>query len=101
VGAALTLLGILAFVAIGQPQGSATPPTGKDWLVSGLSIFVLIVLLAWIATQRRGAVAATLFAAAAGIGFAYQAAAAKLFMTQIGYGLGVNLTSWTTYALII
>jgi hypothetical protein len=77
VGAALTLLGILAFIAIGQPQGSATPPTGKDWLVSGLSRSVLIVLLAWMATQRRGAVATTLFAAAAGIGFALQQSALK------------------------
>jgi hypothetical protein len=42
-----------------------------------------------------------LFATAAGIGFGIQAAVTKEFMGQLGYGLGVILTSWTTYALII
>jgi drug/metabolite transporter (DMT)-like permease len=101
IGACLTLLGILTFVAIGQPQGGAAQPEAKAWLTSGLSITALILLLAWLAQRRRGAISATLFAAAAGIGFAYQAAVTKVFVTQIGYGLGVILSSWTTYALIL
>ena len=101
IGACATLLGILMFVAVGQPQGGASQPEATTWLTSGLIIAALILLLSWQAQRRRGAVAATLFAAAAGTGFAYQAAVTKLFVTQIGYGLGVILTSWTTYALIL
>jgi drug/metabolite transporter (DMT)-like permease len=100
-GACLTLLGILTFVAIGQPQGGASQPEAKAWVTSGLSITALILLLAWLAQRRRGAISATLFATAAGTGFAYQAAVTKVFVTQIGYGLGMILTSWTTYALIL
>jgi drug/metabolite transporter (DMT)-like permease len=101
IGAVLTLLGILAFVAIGQPQGGASQPEARDWLVSGLSISALILLLAWLANRRRGAVAETLFATAAGTGYAFQAAVTKVFVTQIGNGVGAILTSLTPYALIL
>jgi multidrug transporter EmrE-like cation transporter len=57
--------------------------------------------LAWLAHQRHGAVAAALFATAAGLGFAFQASVTKVFMTQLGYGLGAILSTWTTYALIL
>lgn len=36
----------------------------------------------------------------AGLGFAFQAAVTKVFVTVIGDGLGPILSSWTTYALI-
>jgi drug/metabolite transporter (DMT)-like permease len=101
IGACLTLFGILTFVAIGQPQGGGSQPEARDWLISGLFITTLILLLAWLANRRRGAVAATLFATAAGTGYAFQAAVTKVFVTQIGNGLGAILTSWTPYALIL
>lgn len=100
-GACLTLLGIILFVAVGQPQGGISQPATTAWLAAGLGITALVILLAWLARKRRGAVSAALFATAAGLGFAFQAAVTKVFMTQIGYGLGVILSSWTTYALII
>jgi len=101
IGASATLVGIVALVALGQPQGGISQPEASAWLTSGLIIVVLMVLLAGIARRRRGAIAATLFASAAGLSFAFQASVTKVFMTQIGYGLGVILTSWTTYALIL
>jgi len=101
IGASATLIGIVALVALGQPQGGISQPEAPAWLTSGLIIVALMVILAGIARRRRGAVAATLFASAAGLSFAFQASVTKVFMTQIGYGLGVILTSWTTYALIL
>jgi drug/metabolite transporter (DMT)-like permease len=101
IGACITLLGIITFVAIGQPQNSAALPEAAAWLSSGIIITGLMVLLAWLAIKRRGAVSAALFATAAGLGFAFQAAVTKVFVTQIGYGLVAILTSWTTYALIL
>jgi drug/metabolite transporter (DMT)-like permease len=101
IGACITLLGIILFVVVGQPQGGISQPEASAWLAAGLSITILVLLLAWLANRRRGAVAAALFATAAGLGFAFQAAVTKVFMTQIGYGLGAILSSWTTYALII
>jgi drug/metabolite transporter (DMT)-like permease len=100
-GASATLIGIILFVAVGQPQGSSSLPEGSAWLISGLAIAALMLLTAWLANRRRGALSATLFAGAAGLGFAFQAAVTKLFMTQIGYGLAAILSSWTTYALIL
>ena len=101
IGASATLIGIVALVALGQPQGGISQPESTAWLTSGLIIITLIVILAGFARRRRGALAATLFATAAGLSFAYQASVTKLFVTQIGFGLGVILTSWSTYALIL
>lgn len=101
IGACTTLLGIILFVAVGQPQGGSSQPEATAWLTSGLIIIALMILLAWLANRRRGAAAAALFATAAGLGFAYQAAVTKVFVTQLGYGLGAILSSWTTYALIL
>jgi drug/metabolite transporter (DMT)-like permease len=100
IGACATLIGIVLFVAVGQPQGGTSQPEAKAWWISGLIIVALMLLLASWARQRRGAVSAALFATAAGIGFAFQAAVTKVFVTQLGYGLGAILSSWTTYALI-
>ena len=100
IGACATFFGIVFFVAVGQPQGGTSQPEEKAWWVSGLIIVALMLLLAVQARRRRGAVAAALFATAAGLGFAFQAAVTKVFMTQIGYGLSAILSTWTTYALI-
>lgn len=61
----------------------------------------LMLLLAWLAHSRHGPASAALFATSAGLGFAFQAAVTKVFVTQLGYGLGAILSTWTTYALII
>jgi drug/metabolite transporter (DMT)-like permease len=101
IGASATLLGIIAFVAVGQPQGGTTQPEASTWLVSGIILAGLIVLLARFANQRRGAVAAAMFATAAGLSYAFQAAVTKVFVTQIGSGVMALITTWTPYALII
>jgi drug/metabolite transporter (DMT)-like permease len=101
IGACITLIGIILFVAVGQPQGGTSQPDSASWWSSILIITILILILSRIATRRRGATAAALLATAAGLSYAFQAAVTKVFMTQIGYGVAVLLTSWTTYALII
>jgi drug/metabolite transporter (DMT)-like permease len=100
-GAVITLVGIILFVAVGQPQGGVAEPPPSAWLTSGLIIAALMCLLAWLASRRRGAASAAMFAAAAGLSFAFQAAVTKVFMNEIGYGLASILSSWTTYALIL
>ena len=101
IGACLTLLGIISFVAVGQPQGGTSQPEVTSWWTSGLIITALMLLLAWLARRQHGPVAAALFATSAGLGFAFQAAVTKVFVTQLGYGLGAILSTWTTYALIL
>ncbi len=101
IGALATLLGIVSFVALGQPQGGTSQPEASAWLTSGLIFLLVILLLGWLARQRRGTLAAALFATGAGLCYAYQAAVTKVFMDQLGYGLGAILSSWTTYALIL
>jgi drug/metabolite transporter (DMT)-like permease len=101
IGATLTLFGIVAFLALGQPQGGIYQPESSAWLASILFILITMLLLAWLASRRRGPMSAAMFATAAGISFGFQAAVTKVFVNQIGYGLLVILTTWSTYALII
>jgi drug/metabolite transporter (DMT)-like permease len=101
VGACMTLLGIVLFVAVGQPQGGTSQPEAAAWWTAGIVTVGLMLLMAGLARRRRGAVSAALFATAAGLGFAFQAAVTKVFVTLIGSGLGAILASWTTYALIV
>jgi hypothetical protein len=101
IGACITLVGIISFVALGQPQGGTSEPTATAWWTSGLIIGGLMLLLGKLAYQRHGAVAAALFATAAGLSYAFQAAVTKVFMSQLGYGVAALLSSWTTYALIL
>ncbi|MGZ4692840.1 MAG: DMT family transporter [Acidimicrobiales bacterium] len=101
VGASFVLVGIIAFVVVGQPEGGISDPSATAWWISGLLSAVTMALLAGTARRRGGALAAALFAMSAGIGFAYQAAVTKVFVAQLGNGLGGVLTTWTTYALIL
>jgi hypothetical protein len=101
IGAGATFVGIVAFLGLGQPQGGISQPKDSAWWACGLTIVAIMFLLSGLARRRRGAIAAALFATAAGIGFGFQAAVTKVFVDLIGNGLGVILTSWTTYALII
>jgi len=100
VGALCTLMGIVAFLVLGQPQSGTSQPEASTWWTAGIVIIAAMLLLAWLAQRRRGAMAATLFAAAAGISYGFQAAVTKVFVTQLGGGLGAILTSWTPYALV-
>ena len=93
IGASATLVGIVALVALGQPQGGISQPESAAWLTSGIIIIVLIVILAGFARRRRGSLAAALFASAAGFSFAYQASVTKVFMNsgRIWFGCDPDL----------
>jgi drug/metabolite transporter (DMT)-like permease len=99
-GALLTLTGIIVFIAVGQPQGGTQNPDASAWWTAGLVSVAAMVALATIARRHRGPVAAALFATAAGIGFAFQAAVTKVWVAALGDGLAALLSTWTTYALI-
>ncbi len=101
IGAGCTLVGIVTFLAAGQPQGGASPPDRATLLAWGFVVVALIVGLASVARRRRGAVAAALFSTAAGISFGLQAATTKVFVTQLGVGVAGILTMVTTYLLIL
>jgi drug/metabolite transporter (DMT)-like permease len=100
-GASAAFVGIVLFVAAGQPEGGISEPSAAAWWSSGLLIAAAMLVLATLARRRGGAIAAALFATAAGLGFAFQAAVTKIFVTEIGQGLAAILSSWTTYALIV
>ena len=50
---------------------------------------------------KQGATRAALFGAAAGVGFALQAAVTKVFVGELGNGVASLLTTWSTYVLIV
>ena len=101
VGALTTLVGILLLVTLGRPQGGVAQPAAARWWISGLAILVLIPVLILLARSRRGAVRAALFGAAAGLAFAFQAAATKMLVIELGHGLPRVFTSWPLYVFVV
>jgi len=101
IGAVFVLLGVIGFVFVGQPEGGTDTPSAEAWWAASLVTVAAIVVLAAVGRRRRGPLAATLFAAAAGFGFAFQSAVTKVFVDELGGGLVSVLTMWTTYALIV
>jgi drug/metabolite transporter (DMT)-like permease len=100
-GALCTLLGIVFFLAAGQPQGGTSHPSAADWWVACLVTAGLIGALWSIARRFTGADRAIVFGVAAGLGFGLQAAVTKTFVTLVGEGVVALLGSWTTYVLIV
>lgn len=100
-GAVAALAGIVVFIAIGQPSGGTGEPSAASWWMSGLFSLIAMGALTLVARRHGGAPAAALFASAAGICFAYQAAVTKVFVDVVGSGIGPILTSWTTYVLVL
>jgi drug/metabolite transporter (DMT)-like permease len=100
-GAGLTLVGIVFFVAAGQPQGGITNPSATAWWTAILLIYGLVVILYFVGTRFSGAAKALTYGAAAGLGFGLQAAVTKTFVTEVGSGIVSILSSWSVYVLIL
>ncbi len=100
-GAGLTLVGILLFLAAGQPQGGTAHPGAASWWTACLVILVAVVALAVVGSRFDGAAKALTLGSAAGLGFGLQAAVTKTFDTQVGNGIGAILSSWPVYVLIL
>lgn len=100
-GAGITVAGLIVFVILGEPQGGISRPGGTAWLASALAITTVTALLTWLAFRRRGPGAAALFATAAGVCFALQAAVTKVVVNSLGDGWAAVLLSWPLYALVL
>ena len=100
IGACTTIVGIILFVMLGQPQGGVSQPAARTWWISAVVIGSLVAVLVLVARRRRGAVPAALFATAAGLAFAFQAAVTKMMMIQFDHGVGAVASSWPLYVFI-
>jgi hypothetical protein len=101
VGASLTVVGITGFFVGGQPETGMAKPSSSAWWTAALLVVVGAAALGRLASRFRGSMGAALYATAAGLAFAFQAAVTKEFVGVVGHGLGPILSSWTTYALIL
>lgn len=101
VGAVLVVVGIVLFLVVGSPKGGTSRPDATAWWSAILATVVVVGLLAGFGFRAAGATKALLLGAAAGVGFALQAAVTKVFMTQLGHGVAALFGDWTTYALIV
>jgi drug/metabolite transporter (DMT)-like permease len=99
-GASLTFIGIVLFLAAGQPQGGITHPSASAWWTACLTTLVLVLALSMVGFRFQGAAKALTLGAAAGLGFGLQAAVTKTFVTQVGGGILSLLSSWSVYVLI-
>jgi drug/metabolite transporter (DMT)-like permease len=99
-GALLTLVGIVVFVAAGQPQGGTSHPSNRDWWTACLVTAAVVAALGLVGARFRGAEKAITLGVAAGLAFGLQAAVTKTFVAEIAGGLVALLTSWPVYVLI-
>jgi drug/metabolite transporter (DMT)-like permease len=100
-GALAMVCGIVLLLAAGSPQGGIDTPSREAWWSAGTSAAIGIGLLVLAGRHRRGASRALLLGAAAGVCYAMQASATKVFVTLVGAGVVTLLTSWTTYVLVL
>jgi drug/metabolite transporter (DMT)-like permease len=101
IGAAAMVTGILLFLSVGSPQGGTSSGTATAWWTACISSAVLAGALAAAGIRRNAAQRALLLGAAAGVGYALQAAVTKQFVTLVGQGLSAMLSSWTVYVLVL
>lgn len=100
IGALATLVGIVLLVIPGQAQGGIDHPGAARWWISGISILALIPVLMLLARFRRGPARAALFGVAAGLAFAFQAAATKMLVLEFANGLSGVFVSWPLYVVV-
>ena len=100
-GALVTLAGIILLVTVGQPRGGVAAPAAGAWWVAGAVIIFLVACLVLVARPLRGAVPATLFGAAAGLAFAFQAASTKMLVAQFDHGWTTIFAHWPLYVFIV
>jgi drug/metabolite transporter (DMT)-like permease len=99
--AGVTVLGLMAFVVLGQPQGGISGPGDVGWLVAGLVTAVVTAALTWLGLRYRGPVAAAMFGTASGVCFALQAALTKLLVMEFGLGAMAIFTGWPLYVFVL
>ena len=100
-GAAATVLGIVLLAVLGQPGGGTDSPAAGRWFIGGGVILVLVAGLIVAAWRLRGGAPAALYGAAAGLAFAFQAAATKMLVLQFGHGFATIFVHWPLYAFIL
>jgi drug/metabolite transporter (DMT)-like permease len=100
VGALSVVVGVCLFIAEGSPSNGTSQPGAAAWWGACLVTLALVVTFVSIGRRHRGASRAAFFGAAAGFSFGLQGAVTKVFVTQVGSGIGALLTSWTIYVLI-
>jgi hypothetical protein len=100
-GAVCVTFGIIVFLSVGAPSGGTTSPSAEAWLSAGFVSTLLIVGLAGMGFRRQGAARALFLGSAAGFAYAMQAAVTKVFVTELGNGLGAVLSDWPVYVLVV
>jgi drug/metabolite transporter (DMT)-like permease len=101
VAALAVVAGVVVFLAAGAPSSGNTNPSAAEWWTAGLLSLLLVGGVAYAGFHRQGSLRAALFGGAAGVGFALQAAVTKVFVGELGHGVGALLTTWSTYVLIV
>jgi drug/metabolite transporter (DMT)-like permease len=101
VGAAATVSGLAAVLAIANPGTGRSSPSSEGWLV----LFAVTIATAGplvVASGRFvGATRAVALATAAGIVLALNAVVTKAAATRFSHGLGDGAASWETYAVAV
>jgi hypothetical protein len=100
VGAVGVVAGVTLFISEGSPSNGTAQPSAATWWAACLVTLALVISFVILGRRRRGASRAAFFGAAAGFSFGLQGAVTKVFVGEVGSGIGSLLTSWSIYVLI-
>lgn len=99
-GALAVVAGLTLFISEGAPSNGTNQPNAAAWWAACLVTLALVISFVMMGRTRRGSARAAFFGAAAGFSFGLQGAVTKVFVTEVGSGIGHLLTSWSIYVLV-
>ncbi len=92
--------GLAVFLTVANPsERSSGLADWEDWVVTGVSMTVALVLLVWYGLRRTDRRRAASLGLAAGLADAFMAVMTKAFAHVTEHGLNAVVTSWIPYAL--
>jgi hypothetical protein len=101
VAAVATAGGLGVFLFLASPQVGAKTPSPELWLVTGLSVSVVVVVLAVLGSRGPDWRRAMFLGAGASVGFALVAAITKALTDLMLKGWGAVFSTWEIYALCV
>ena len=102
VAAAVTALGLIAFLVATSPAETSYAPLAREWIIASSLCMGAVVILVMLAQRGSPSRRAGLFGAATAVAWAIEATFIKATTDTISaYGVGAVFEHWPLYALVV